>query len=265
MAFTDPINVANWILGEILGHAGLLSRVNLVMGRKAGKSIQINVPQASSTDTVDGALLTADQDNTVLSLTATDEARRIALSLTEYNDWLADSSYRMTQIEQMTDDLRISMENALDTAFATATRTTTLATSNSPTIGEIMGAAALALEGGAQWSDLSMIWGATGWGNAMTAGFANAGGSLTRPGQVGDIAGIPCFVSAQCTTGGTGDPAGYLWARQGIQAAIAGVAFLGPQGSALTGTWDVSALLSHAFALNSAVGTRFVHRFNNPS
>ena len=266
MAFTDPKNVVAWITAHILGHDGLLSRVMLKQGRAAGKAIEINVTQPSSTDTIDGALLTGDQDNVVLTITGTPEARRVPLDPGEYNDWNRDPSYREAQIAQMADDLRISMENALDTAMVAATNTVALATDNTFTLALFWQAVATALSVGARLEDLSFITGPAGWASIMTAGFANAGGSVAGiSGAVGNISGIPCFVSQNVTIATTtGDPAGYLWARQGIQAGIAGIDFIGPQKSALTGTADVTATLMHGFVLNASVATKFVTKFTNP-
>jgi len=268
MSWTELTYARDYITGEIFSHAGLLRRISLYEGKRAGNKIYIPYFGTSTVTAVNvDSVLASDRDNTIITLTAADYATRTALKGSELQTYENDRSMQLGLFEQHANGLRIQMESGLDTTLATSTNTQALTTDNTYTMALFMAGLADILGAGATMEECTMITGAAGWASLMAAGFANAGGSVgSIPGAAGLLFGtIPVVVSAQCTVATTtGGAAGYLFARKGIVGAVADVETVGPVFNSGTTSYDIVSMMYYAYDIVGGTGSDLVVKFTNP-
>ena len=257
--------LTDMLRGSVLAHAGILQHVTLLEGEKSGNKISVWNAQRSTADDITGALLTADKDNLIASITCADKAIRHSWTPSEYNTLV-----RMNAFDKIfamdADALGILMEQALDTLLTSGTVTGSLATDNTFTLAEFMTAYATLMKNNVSKEDMVFLTGSAGAASALTNGIANPGGNVTsEPGVSGYIMGIPMIVSAQCTiSASTNGAAGYLFSREAVLAGIATSEPIGPEKSALTGGVEFATTLSYGFIFAEGVGDPRAYKFINP-
>lgn len=268
MAYTEPTLFKGIVEASLKGHPSLITQyTTLVDGVRSGNKVSVYVPQRSTAATIDGTLLTADEDNLIQTLTCTDKAIRHAWAPSTWNTVSQMPGRLAAQVKMDADALYILMETALDTLITTATNTKALATDNTFLLSEIAEGISMVMQNGASIEDLVFVTGNAGFASLVANGWAAAGGAQTRiRGQAGVLHGaIPIITSAQITISASTDgAAGYLWHKNAILSAITDIDVILPTPYAGTATNDMAVRCAYAFGFNEGTGSPLIVKFKNP-
>ncbi len=269
MAYTEPIMLSNYVLGSLTARGGFLNYLGLVQGKRSGNKMTVPVAQRNSTAvaSVTGALLTADEDNLIQTLTCADKAIRHFWATSLWNTLQQEPGRLLKQMEMDADQIYNAMEVALDAVLTTCTNTVSLATDNTFTNNEFMQGLALVQQYNIPIEDCIFLSGYLGVASILGNSIANEGGSFgVFKGASGLLMGsVPVFPSANITiSASTSGAAGYLVSRAAVLAAISDVLVMGPAELPGAHGYDMSVGAAYAFALTEGTGTPTMVKFINP-